>query len=1129
MKTKKKMLSLILAFSMVLSLFAGQALVKTESQAAEIINKIELGNRNDIKSSLGTDFGYTYPEAEINLKDSNETLYCLSISVDTGYMKTQSTKIAGVTGTGIVIGTGLDKEVYMEDLSETKQFQSMYFEIENGVTKEQFENFIKQVTFYTQNGVVQKVSVCVTAVKEPQAEYTDEWGNKKNVDLKFFNGHFYGYANGYFSWKQAYKLAKQAEFAGMTGYLLTLTSRAEDRFIHTMFEKNGIATKGWMGCTRATTSSDYDGVPPEGITDTYWNELAQFDTENLKNNVWRWVCGPEAHMGNLGAFGYQNDAYGWSGGSQPDGGFSVYDGWFANWSTLAEGHGEPNGGHPNGNTQEGYGYYGEAANGKWNDQPDSWGKGYYVEFGGYVDDEEKAQEDGTIVIVEKNSDESDVTEKPNSGPVGAKSLTGNPSIVPDNRSGKAGTVLTADVSEIGPAEAIPTLIYQWYTVNEDGTKTPITGATERTYTTKEEDKEKTFVVEASSGSSDYEGTRTSDELIPIQDVVTILNTSKRDHGKEVVKEGTIFSADITGVNPVGSRGTLTYQWFLVDDNDTKTPIDGATYKNYTLTSNDLDKKLVVEVTGNGKYYNTLASDPKDTTRTDAGVTIGDDPESDTLTIIVDPTIDGYVYTLEYANGELVPEDKMVVVNGDGDPLTPGEDGYYEEPAGGVIKFTELDPNETYVVKKKNKETGDEDRGGVVGPTIPDEQVKTEIDDKDTKDKDDDTLTIIIDPAGPKVVYAVEVKRDDKWEPIPVKKDENGNYIPDPSGDNPWSEGGEGIVIFAELPVDATYKVVAKDGDGNIKDITPDEIIGGSSEIKKPDEPETPDNPTPTPDDNTNPGTSTNPVTPANPTTTQAPTTDPNASGTQFTKEQEDAAAKFIKDHATDPSGKVITSITDLTRDIIAAGESDWKKLTAQEKAAVNAKLKASGSKYTYEQLLKMAKKYKIPGFKVIKFMKKNSKAKLKLIKCSGATIACTSTNKKVATVNKKGVISAKKPGRATLTFTAVKGKYTNRLVIDVRVKKKFKNAKELTNFKSKVIKTPTVLVAKKRLLKKSSRIDVYDLEKSSKVTFTPINKKILTINKKGKYTGKKKGSTLVRVNINQNKKTYLLYVYVTIY
>ena len=232
---------------------------------------------------------------------------------------------------------------------------------------------------------------------------------------------------------------------------------------------------------------------------------------------------------------------------------------------------------------------------------------------------------------------------------------------------------------------------------------------------------------------------------------------------------------------------------------------------------------------------------------------------------------------------------------------------------------------------------------------------------------------------------------------------------------------------------------------------------------------------------------------------------------------------------TDPNNKVITTVTDLTRDSIVNGEADWKKLSAKEKQAVNAKLKASGSKYTYEQLLKMAKAYKVPGFDVIKYMKKNTKAKVKLIKCKGATISCTTTTAKVGTINKKGVIKAKKVGKARLTLTAVKGKYTSRVVINLRVKKKFKNAKEIKKLNTKTIKTPTALIAKQRRLGKSSKIKVYDLEKGSKVTYTPINKKILTINKKGKYKGLKKGKTLVRTKVEQNNKIYWLYVYVTIY
>lgn len=763
--------------------------------------------------------------------------------------------------------------------------------------------------------------------------------------------------------------------------------------------------------------------------------------------MWRWVCGPEAHVaynGDYGAFGYQSNAWGYG---NDDGGFTAYPGCFANWNHISQkgNSNEPNGGVLYHNHDEGYGYYGYEANGMWNDHPNGSPKGYYIEFGGYADDAQKVAEDGQIIVItEKNSDGSVVSAKPEPGSVDGKNLAGKPAIVPDNREGKAGTVLTADLTNVGPAAARDQVTYQWYTV----------------------------------------------------------------------------------------------------ENGTQTPIQGATEKNYILTSDDVDKQLIVKVTGNGNYYNTLASAPYDATRTNSDIKVDDgkgdkdpsdpsdptdpsDPASDKMTITVDPTMEDYIYTLEKLDGTPVqPDTEMKVVNGDGTPLQPDADGYYEEPAGGKMKFTELDKDETYVVVKKNKNTGEKETEGVVGPSIPDEKVKTEYDDKDTEDKKDDTITIIIDPALKDSQYAVQTKIDGEWADIPVAKDPDGNYVETPGG-SVWTNGNEDKVIFSEFPADGTYKVVAKAKDGSISDLTPGDIIGGSGDIHVPPSHKPEETPGPSSDPSQNmPGGGNN----AQPT----PTPQPSASATNppaevYTKAEEDAASKFIKDHVTAPNGKIITEITDLTKDILAAGAADWKKLTPGEKAAVNARLRAAGCKFTYDQLLKKAGKYKIPGFKVIKFMKKNSKAKLKLIKCSGAQIACTTTNKKVATVNKKGVITAKKPGRATLTFTAVKGKYTNRLVIDVRVKKKFKNAKELTNFKSKVIKTPTVLVAKKRLLKKSSKIQVYDLEKSSKVKFTPINKKILMINNKGKYTGKKKGSTLVKVEINQNKKIYLLYVYVTIY
>lgn len=1153
MRGKRKLMAWLLVFSMVMGLFAGLFHGGTEAEAAGAIDQIELGTRSDLIPSMGTDAGYCYPQADINLANPNGILYRMSLSVDTGYMMTTATAINNNTGIGTVVGDALTSDIYMEDLDTTKHFMSMHFVIENGATKQQLVDFIRQVKFYTEDDAVQKVCICATAIKEPKA--IDPTTGQKLCDLKFYNGHFYGYVTQGKTWKEAYKAAKEATFAGMNGYLLTLTSRPEDRFVHTMFEKNDIAQEGWMGCTRATTENGYDGSGEiDGSTEGYWNALEYFNKQDVTQNVWRWVCGPEAHMaynGDYGAFGYQSDAWGYGNDIPDEGGFTPYQGWFANWTHISKGghSNEPNGGvQENANRDEGYGYYGYRANGMWNDHPNETYKGYYIEFGGYADDDQKLAEDTQIIVtVEKNSDDSDISSKPLPGPVDGKNLAGKPAIVPNNRDGKAGTVLTADLTNVGPAAARDQVTYQWYTV-ENGTETPIPGATEKNYTMRPEDEGKTFIVKV-TGPESHPGELTSDQLIPIEDTVRVINKSNG-----IVREGTVLGADISGVNPYASHSTLSYQWYTVE-NGTETPIQGATEKNYILTSNDVGKHLIVKVTGNGKYYNTLASTPYDATRTNSDIKVDDgkgdkdpsdptnpsdpsdpsdpsNPASDKMTITVDPTMEDYIYTLEKADGTPVdPNTEMKVVNGDGTPLEPDAEGYYEEPAGGKIKFTELDKDETYVVIKKKKgspETGKEVEG-VVGPSIPDEKVKTDYDDKDTQDKKDDTITIIIDPALEDSVYAVQTKIDGEWVDIPVGKDPNGNYVP-ASGGSVWTGGNENKVTFTELPADGTYKVIAKAKDGSIANLTPGDIIGGSGDIHM----ESTDKPTETPGPS-NPSDPSNPsqntpnagTNPAQASQTPAPGTNPPAQ--VFTKAEEDAASKFIKDHVTGPDGKIIKEITDLTRDILEAGAADWKKLTPGEKAAVNARLQAAGCKFTFDQLLKKAGKYKIPGFKVIKFMKQNSKAKLKLIKCSGAQIACTTTNKKVATVDKKGVISAKKPGRATLTFTAVKGKYTNRLVIDVRVKKKFKNAKELTNFKSKVIKTPTVLVAKKRLLKKSSKIQVYDLEKSSKVKFTPINKKILTINNKGKYTGKKKGSTLVKVEINQNKKTYLLYVYVTIY
>ena len=1019
---KRKTLALLLVVAIVMSLFAGQQYQSTKVQAAAE-DEIVLGSL--VKASEGT--YYTYPNAEVKLADSTKAFHNLTITVDSGHIMTTATQIAGVTGHGVV--SGADMNVGFTDLTTTDRYESISFDFSAGAGKSDVETFVRQLRFTTSNKV-QKVSVCATT--EGTSATTEITVNGNTVELKYFNGHYYGFVPEKISWNEAYKISKTLNFNGVQGYLMTLTSRAEDRFILSSFPLYGkLAQPGWMGCTRAILVSGSSYTDAE----TQWEALKKFKDATKDEYAWRWVSGPET--GTI--FGYQTTAYGYGPG---DGGFETLDGQFSNWSTS--GNIEPNGGDV---TDEAYGFYGKYDYGRWNDNPDVSYEifGYYIEFGGFPGDAKKIEDNlGQIIVSDEET---------------------TPEVITD------GTY-----SEVSPS-ATPTA-------------TPV-------------------------------------PLISIRDVVKIENTTKDSAGNEVVKEGTVLTADITGVNPPGSHDTLTYQWFTKDADGNLIEIPGATDSNYTLRFEDADKTFVVRVTGNGEYIGSLDSAPFSAKRTDADITIpqptpaasGSPAANDKLTIVVNPTIEDYVYSLQKPDGTNVnPNTEMTVTDKDGNVLTPDADGYYEQPAGGEIKFTELNKDKTYVIVKKKKDGTDQGTGGVVGPTV--EDVTTKYDDKKTEDKKDDTIDIVVDPALSDSVYAIRKWEDGKWNDISVIKNSDGKWVPSDSG-KVWTEGGETNVTFGDLPADGTYKVVAKSKDGNvIKDITPGEVIGGSGNIKAEQPTVTPSAvPSATPAGTTG-------TTPGNGTTPEAPQT---SAAPSFTKEVEKTAGDFVKDHFTDEKGEIITKVTDLTRDKITSGEAAWKKLTDTEKQAVNQLILQKGGKYTYEQLLKKAKAYKIPGFKVIKFMQKKSKAKLKLIKCKGAKIVCTSTNKKIATVDKKGVISAKKPGRAIVTFTAMKGKYTNRLVIDVRVKKKFKNAKELTKFKSNVIKTPTVLVAKKRLLKKSSRIDVYDLEKKSKVQYKPIKKKILTINKKGKYTGKKRGSTLVQVKINQNKKVYLLYVYVTIY
>jgi hypothetical protein len=739
------------------------------------------------------------------------------------------------------------------------------------------------------------------------------------------------------------------------------------------------------------------------------------------------------------------------------------------------------------------------------------------------------------------------TETPTPTPA-AKTISGKPVIVNDTNVNEVGTVLTADTSNVKGSDGATDLelTYQWYVKDENGTLTPIEGATGSTYTLTEDTLDKDLVVGV-TGTGDYTGTRNSNPYtaaqtkIDIEGKPKIVNETIGKDGNEIVRQGTILFANVDDVDPEGSHDTLTYQWY-VDKGDGPVLIEGATEPRYTISSDDFytgegdDKESVtpvytVEVTGNGKYQGTLQSDPVTEERTDSDVTMKDDESDSTKRIIVlTPTQDNTIYGIKTADGTVV---NPPCVNSEGDPVSPNYSddtyqNYYLVNAGETLYFT-VDKDKEYIISEIHQEKVSY---LVVSPDVDTDTISSvDYDDNGTKgDNTDDTISITVDPTDPDYRYAILQKVDGKYEAVTVTyNDVTGTYESDPDSSEIYSDGGDRIVTFSGLPAEGTYKVVAIKNGTTPKDIIgmdvdSSQILGGSSDVSfeaipidlTADKDTSSDQNTQTPSGDLG-------------TQTAAPASDAGVSKNTYnlTQEEEDQVTKFIKEHVTDPYGNIVVEISDLTKDIVLSGETEWNNLTDAQKEVVNQRLQEAGCPYTYQQLLEMAKAYKIPGFKLHKVMKVKTKAKLTLMKCKGATIIVTSSNKKVATVNKKGIIKAKKKGKARLTITAVKGKYSNRLVVNIEVRKKFKNATELKNFKSKVIKTPTILIAKKRKLKKSTKIKIYGLEKDAKVSYKSYNKKALPINKKGKYTAKKKGRSLMRVTVKQNDKVYYLYLYVT--
>lgn len=119
----------------------------------------------------------------------------------------------------------------------------------------------------------------------------------------------------------------------------------------------------------------------------------------------------------------------------------------------------------------------------------------------------------------------------------------------------------------------------------------------------------------------------------------------------------------------------------------------------------------------------------------------------------------------------------------------------------------------------------------------------------------------------------------------------------------------------------------------------------------------------------------------------------------------------------------------------------------------------------------------------------------------------TSSNRKIATVNKKGVIKGVKVGTAKITVETVKGA---KAVCTVKVTKKVVKTKKITVNKSKIV------LKKNATFKIKAKIQPSDSTEGIK--YKSSNKKVATVTSKGVIKSKGKGNCIITVTSGKKSK-----------
>lgn len=255
-----------------------------------------------------------------------------SVFVDGGYFTVPSTTLAGAEFDMAIPYLKDGKVTYIDGsgLSTEEPYQYIQFKSTSGeISSTVADAYLAGIVFH---GTSVKVSVNLQTVPFDEIQ---------SSGVTYFNGSFYKvvtFPGNDKSWNTAYAAAKASTFNGLHGYLMTITSHVENKFIYDrVYAKNQNIKQadatGWIGATRGINKSgNYDAS-----TWSFASSMA--DGSGNERAGWYWACGPEA-----GQQFYKTRKYADPGSGRVEG---VYSSWNNPTDMTKNGIGSGNYAEPN--------------------------------------------------------------------------------------------------------------------------------------------------------------------------------------------------------------------------------------------------------------------------------------------------------------------------------------------------------------------------------------------------------------------------------------------------------------------------------------------------------------------------------------------------------------------------------------------------------------------------------------------------------------------------------------------------------------------------------------------------------------------------------------------------------------